>query len=105
MPPVRSSANLGEASSIYPAVQNLLLAARANGLAANVSTHVHGAVSDARITLEVEEDVRWLRAGRVATSAGISAGIDMSLALVSELFGETLADLTARQMEYDWNHR
>lgn len=56
-------------------------------------------------SLEVEEDVRWLRAGRVATSAGISAGIDMSLALVSELFGETLADLTARQMEYDWNHR
>ena len=56
-------------------------------------------------SLEVEENVRWLRAGRIATSAGISAGIDMSLALVSELFGETLADLTARQMEYEWNHR
>ena len=33
----RSSANLAEASSIYPAVQNLLLAARANGLAANLT--------------------------------------------------------------------
>ncbi|MEM9713912.1 MAG: nitroreductase family protein [Actinomycetota bacterium] len=34
---LRTGANLGEASSIYPAVQNLLLAARANGLAANVT--------------------------------------------------------------------
>jgi transcriptional regulator GlxA family with amidase domain len=51
--------------------------------------------------LEVRENVRWLRSGRVATSAGISAGIDMSLALVADLFGEALAASTARQMEYD----
>lgn len=52
-------------------------------------------------SLEVKENVRWLRAGRMATSAGISAGIDMSLALVSEFFGVGLAERTARQMEYD----
>lgn len=34
---LRVSANLGEASSIYPAVQNLLLAARAHGLAATMT--------------------------------------------------------------------
>ncbi len=34
---MRVSANLGEASSIYPAVQNLLLAARAHGLAATMT--------------------------------------------------------------------
>jgi transcriptional regulator GlxA family with amidase domain len=51
--------------------------------------------------LEVRENVRWLRSGRVATSAGISAGIDMSLGLVADLFGEALAASTARQMEYD----
>ena len=33
----RNSANIAEASSIYPAVQNLLLAARARGLGANVT--------------------------------------------------------------------
>lgn len=53
-------------------------------------------------SLDVQENVRWLRTGRVATSAGISAGIDMSLALVAELYGETLAERTARQMEYEW---
>ncbi|MEO1061862.1 MAG: nitroreductase family protein [Actinomycetota bacterium] len=34
---LRAASNLVEASSIYPAVQNLLLAARANGLAANLT--------------------------------------------------------------------
>jgi nitroreductase len=33
----RAATNLAEASSIYPAVQNLLLAARANGLGATLT--------------------------------------------------------------------
>jgi transcriptional regulator GlxA family with amidase domain len=45
---------------------------------------------------------RWVEAGRIVTSAGISAGIDMSLYLVSRLAGRELAVRTARQMEYDW---
>lgn len=53
--------------------------------------------------LEVLENVRWLEAGNVVTSAGISAGIDMSLALVGKLFGRELAVRTARQMEYTWS--
>ncbi len=34
---------------------------------------------------------------------GISAGIDMSLYLVSELDSLILAEQTAHQMEYNWN--
>ena len=51
--------------------------------------------------LDVRENVRWLKSGRIATSAGISAGIDMSLALLEDLYDEQLAAITARQMEYD----
>ena len=51
--------------------------------------------------LDVRENVRWLKSGRIATSAGISAGIDMSLALLADLYDERLAASTARQMEYD----
>lgn len=40
--------------------------------------------------------------GAVVTSAGISAGIGMSLHLVGRLCGVELARLTARQMQYDW---
>ena len=51
--------------------------------------------------LQVMENVRWVDEGRVVTSAGISAGIDMSLHLVSNLYSEALAIKTARQMEFD----
>ncbi|EKO3931094.1 DJ-1/PfpI family protein [Vibrio fluvialis] len=53
--------------------------------------------------LDVQEKVRWVRSGNITTSAGISAGIDMSLYLVSVLDSMSLAERTARQMEYDWN--
>jgi transcriptional regulator GlxA family with amidase domain len=51
---------------------------------------------------EVHTGARWVDEGQVVTSAGISAGIDMSLHLVARLEGEELAVRTARQMEYDW---
>jgi transcriptional regulator GlxA family with amidase domain len=41
-----------------------------------------------------------VKAGRIITSAGISAGIDMALHVVAEFFGEDIARATARHMEY-----
>jgi len=55
--------------------------------------------------LKVEEGPRWIDEGPIVTSAGISAGIDMSLHLVERLAGEALALRTARQMDYDWKRR
>jgi transcriptional regulator GlxA family with amidase domain len=52
---------------------------------------------------EVEGGFRWLDEGRIVTSAGISAGLDMSLHLVERLAGPDLALRTARQMDYAWN--
>lgn len=52
--------------------------------------------------LTVLENVRWVDEGNVVTSAGISAGIDMSLHLVARLADRALAIATARQMEFDW---
>jgi transcriptional regulator GlxA family with amidase domain len=53
----------------------------------------------------VERGKRWVDNGSVVTSAGISAGIDMSLHLVARLESEDLAVHTARQMEYNWADR
>ena len=50
----------------------------------------------------VLREVPWVDAGNVVTSAGISAGIDMSLHLVERLVSRELATATARQMQYDW---
>ena len=38
----------------------------------------------------------------VVCSAGIAAGIDMSLHVVARLLGREVAESTARQMEYPW---
>ncbi|GAA4422523.1 DJ-1/PfpI family protein [Acidovorax lacteus] len=53
--------------------------------------------------LDVREGVRWVDQGPLVTSAGISAGIDMALHLVSRLAGAALAERTARQMDTPWH--
>lgn len=52
--------------------------------------------------LDVREQVPYIDQGRIVTSAGISAGIGMSLHLVGRILGLDMARATARQMEYDW---
>ncbi len=52
--------------------------------------------------VRVRRHIRWVDEGRIVTSAGISAGIDMSLHLVRRQEGEELATATAHQMEYEW---
>ena len=51
--------------------------------------------------LEVRENVRWIEAGDIISSAGVSAGIDMALHVVERLYGKDVAAGTARGMEYD----
>ena len=53
--------------------------------------------------LQVREGVRWIEQGKLFTAAGISAGIDLSLELVSKFAEEELAERTALQMEYAWS--
>lgn len=52
--------------------------------------------------LEVTENQRWVDGGKIITSGGISAGIDMSLHLVSKTQNLSLAEKTAKQMEFNW---
>jgi transcriptional regulator GlxA family with amidase domain len=56
--------------------------------------------------VKIKNNVRWVDEGDIVTAAGISAGIDMSLHIVSRVVDENLAARTARQMEFDWtrNH-
>ena len=54
----------------------------------------------------IDEDARFIDEGRVLTSAGISAGIDLSLHIVERLFGAEIRLRTAEYMEYgDWRTR
>ncbi|NLS67227.1 DJ-1/PfpI family protein, partial [Vibrio aestuarianus subsp. francensis] len=52
--------------------------------------------------LNVVNNQRWVTSGKLTTSGGISAGIDMSLHIVSKHYGQQFAETVARQMEYNW---
>ena len=49
------------------------------------------------------DSARWVEDGKVFTSSGVSAGTDMSLALVGKIFGLDKARLLAKQLEYQWH--
>jgi transcriptional regulator GlxA family with amidase domain len=49
--------------------------------------------------VEVQNDVRWVDEGQIVSSAGIAAGIDMSLHLVGRITSPVHAQATARQMD------
>ena len=52
--------------------------------------------------VKVEYDKHFVIDGHVHTSAGISAGIDLSLRIVAAYCGEAIARATARHMEYPY---
>jgi transcriptional regulator GlxA family with amidase domain len=48
-------------------------------------------------------EARWVEDGKFATSSGVSAGIDMALAVMARLYGTETAEKIAIAMEYDWH--
>jgi len=48
------------------------------------------------------ENVRFTLTEPIFTSAGVSAGIDLALRIVSHFFGTEIGQTTARQMEYPY---
>ena len=51
--------------------------------------------------VEVLEEIRHVQDGNLVTAAGVSAGIDMALWVVGQLYGVEHARGTQRAMEYD----
>lgn len=50
-----------------------------------------------------QKQARWVEDGKFFTSSGVSAGIDMSLALIARLLGQESADQVANWAEYEWH--
>ena len=79
-----------------------LLLARTGLLAGRRATTHRGALdllAKVDATIRVEPEARVVEDG-VITSAGVSAGIDMALAVVETLCGRAVADETAHYMDY-----
>ena len=50
-----------------------------------------------------QKQARWVEDGHFFTSSGVSAGIDMSLALIENIMSEEAADQAATWAEYEWH--
>lgn len=53
--------------------------------------------------VEWVKQARWVEDGKFFTSSGVSAGMDMALAVMADLFGMELADRIALGCEYEWH--
>jgi transcriptional regulator GlxA family with amidase domain len=79
----------------------LVLAAA--GLLQNREATTHWSALDllqASPSVRVVDGVRFVYADDIATSAGVSAGIDLALEIVRRQFGDDVAQQVAHMMEY-----
>jgi transcriptional regulator GlxA family with amidase domain len=60
-------------------------------------------VTEQGLAVEWIRQARWVEDGKFATSSGVSAGIDMTLALIAKLAGVETAEQVAIRMEYEWH--
>lgn len=69
--------------------------ATSNKLLFDVGREVSGKV-------QWETKARWVKDGSFVTSSGVSAGMDMALAVIADLFGKETAHQLAIGTEYQW---
>ncbi len=50
-----------------------------------------------------EKEARWVEDGKFFTSSGVSAGMDMSLAVIGRILGQETAEQIAIWAEYEWH--
>jgi len=74
------------------------------GLRATTHHECFGLLREHAPRATVVETDRFTDNGRILTAAGISAGIDLSLHLITRLHGPETAAQTARYMEYHWRN-
>jgi transcriptional regulator GlxA family with amidase domain len=53
--------------------------------------------------VEWVKQARWVEDGKFVTSSGVSAGIDMALAVIARLCGPEFSRVLALGTEYDWH--
>ncbi|MDZ4764840.1 MAG: DJ-1/PfpI family protein [Chloroflexota bacterium] len=73
-----------------------------DGLQSTTHYGSYDALAEIAPLTTVLQGVRFVDNGRIITSAGVQAGMDMSLHIVARLHGNEVAHQTARHIEYRW---
>ncbi|KAI9041338.1 DJ-1/PfpI family protein [Aspergillus affinis] len=96
--------------SVYPSLKYLITVCTGSGLAARsgvldgrkATTNKKAWEEITRLAPNVNwvSRARWVRDGNIWTSSGVSAGIDVTLAWIEEVYGRDVAGRIADGMEY-----
>ena len=73
-----------------------------DGIAATTNKLAFDWVKSQGPAVHWQSRARWMEADRFFTSSGVSAGMDMSLALIARICGESQARQVATWAEYQW---
>ncbi|WP_434101129.1 DJ-1/PfpI family protein [Streptomyces malaysiensis] len=99
--------SLAAGGTLLASVCNGSLVLAAAGLLDGLPATSHWGVLDELASrypgVDVRTGQRWVDAGHIVTSAGVSAGIDMALHLVDRLEDAEMARSVAHAMEYPWS--
>lgn len=74
-----------------------------NGIKATSNKKAFDCVVSVSDKVQWCRQARWVRDGKIYTSAGVSAGMDMSLGFIGDLYGMEQAEQIAQDIEYIWN--
>ena len=74
-----------------------------DGLRATTNKQFFRLASSQSEKVDWVEEARWVDSGRFVTSSGVSAGIDMALAVIERLFDANRAEQIAVLTEYEWH--
>ena len=94
----------------FSVCNGVFVLARAGLLDGLAATAHHGAFGIFRIEhpkVRLRRGARFVDNGHVASSGGLSSGVDLALHVVARYFGPAVAEQTARQLEYQgqgWRH-
>lgn len=60
------------------------------------------AITNGANDVDWQQNARWVEDGKFFTSSGVSAGTDMSLAVIAKCYGAERAESVAVMTEYEW---
>lgn len=99
----RKAANAEHVASVCTGSALLAKAGLLDGIAATSNKLAFGWVKSQGPAVHWQPRARWVEAGKFFTSSGVSAGMDMSLALIARICGEAQARQAATWAEYEWH--
>jgi transcriptional regulator GlxA family with amidase domain len=100
---VRRAAETGIVTSVCTGAALLARAGVLDGRRATTNKRSFQWVVEQGPRVEWVREARWVEDGKFVTSSGVSAGIDMTLAVIARLIGKEMAEQAATAMEYEWH--